>query len=136
MNAYLIFGFVLLAFGLVLRRYLGERAMKLLSPAEKLALLDSFSSLRAFGAAPLLLILFAFLGIGYLPQSFVWPAYWLSWSLMAVYLVVIHFYIYARMKRLGINSSYVSANLRARLFSYGGLLAFFVLSTAGIFFAR
>jgi hypothetical protein len=136
LNAYLLSGFVLLTIGVVLRRYYGERAMSLLSPAEKLAILDSFSALRAFGAIPLFLLLFAFIGVGYLSERLVWPAYWLSWLLMAAYFVIVHFYIYSRMRRLGINSTYVSANRRARLFSYAGLLAFFVLSTAGIYLAR
>src|SRR4051812_27552858 len=98
-----IIGLVLLLVGVFGSRYLGERAMKLLSSEEKLKLLDSFSGLRVFGALPLLLIFFSFYGIGYVPQSLMWPAYLGAWGLVAAYFIVVHRLVFRRMSDLGIN---------------------------------
>ena len=110
--------------------------MKLLSPEEKLRLLDSFSRLRVFGALPLLLIFFSFFGIGYLPQSLMWPVYFLGWALVAVYFLVVHRLVFRRMAELGINTEYQSAHRKARLLSYAGFAAFFILNTLSPFLSR
>jgi hypothetical protein len=124
---------VLLIGGLFGSRYLGERAMRLLSPEEKLKLLDSFPGLRVFGALPLLLIGFSFFGIGYLPQSFMWPAYFGAWALVALFFIIIHRIVFRKMTELGINSDYMAAQRKARWLSYGGWIAFFVLNTVSSF---
>jgi hypothetical protein len=126
-------GFVLLIAGLFGSRYLGERAMRLLSSEEKLKLLDSFSGLRVFGVLPLLIIGFSFIGIGYLPQSFMWPAYLGGWALIALFFFIIHRIIFRKMTELGINSDYLSAQRKARLLLYGGFMAFFILNTLSSF---
>jgi len=124
-----IIGLVSLIIGLFGSRYLGERSLKLLSAEEKLKLLDSFSVLRAFGALPLLLIFFAFFGVGYLPQSTMWPAYFSAWGLVAAYFTVIHVFVTRKMRVLGINENFLAAHSRARWLSYCGFIAFFVLNT-------
>src|SRR5438046_2057396 len=53
-------GLVALFGGLFGSRFLVERANKFLSPEEKLMLMDSFSSIRTFGALPLVLVVFFF----------------------------------------------------------------------------
>ena len=131
-----IAGLVLLLVGLFGSRYLAERDMRLLSSEEKLKLLDSFSRFRVFGALPLLLIAFSFFGIGYLPQGWMWPAYFGAWVLIAVYLIVIHKLIFRRLCELGINAEYVAAHRRVRWVSYGGFAAFFVLNTLSPFVSR
>jgi hypothetical protein len=131
-----IAGLVLLLVGLFCSRYLAERDMRLLSSEEKLKLLDSFSRLRVFGALPMLLIFFSFFGIGYLPQAWMWPAYFGVWTLVAGYFVVIHRLVFRRLRQLGINADYVAAHRRVRWVSYGGFVAFFILSTLSPFVAR
>ena len=124
-----IAGIVLLCGGLFGSRYLAERSMKLLSSEEKLKLLDSFSRLRVYGALPPLVLFFSFFGMGYLPEGFIWPAYFAAWVLVAVYFGVVHRVIFRRMSELGINSEYQAAHRRVRWLSYGGFAAFFVLNT-------
>ena len=131
-----IAGLVLLLVGLFGSRYLAERAMKLLSSEEKLKLLDSFSGLRVFGALPLLLIFFSFFGIGYLPQSLMWLAYFGAWCLVAVYFTVVHRLVFRRMTGLGINAGYQAAHRKARWLSYGGFAAFFALNTLSPFLSK
>src|SRR5438045_9419513 len=100
----LIAGLVLLLAGSFGSRFLAERSIKLLSSEEKLKLLDSFSRLRVFGALPLLLIFVSFFGIGYLPQSLMWPTYFVAWALVAIYCIVVHRLVFRRMSELGINA--------------------------------
>jgi hypothetical protein len=132
----LIAGLVLLFVGLFGSRFLAERAMKLLSSEEKLALLDSFSRLRVFGALPLAFVVLSFFGIGYLPPSWMWPAYFGAWALLGIYLVIIHRVISRRLSDLGINAAYRVAYNRARWVSYSGFLVFFALNTLSPFASR
>ena len=122
-------GLLLLLVTLFGSRFMAERATKLLSAEEKLALLDSFQRLRVFGTLPLVFILFIFFGLTYLPPSWVWPAYFGGWALLALYFGIIHQIISRRLTELGINANYRSAHNRARLISYFGFLAFFLLNT-------
>jgi uncharacterized membrane protein (DUF485 family) len=128
-----IAGLVLLLAGLFVGRYLAERSMKLLSPDEKLKLLDSFSRLRVFGSLPMLIVFFSFFGIGYLPQSLMWPAYFAAWALVAAYFIVIHIYVFRKMREFGINAEFLSAHNKARWVQYGGWIAFFSLNTLSSF---
>jgi hypothetical protein len=129
-------GFVLLIAGVIGSRYLGERALKLLSPEEKLKLLDSFSGLRAFGAVPLLLVFISFLGVSYLPSGWYWPAYFGACVLVGIYFVIIHRLIFRKMRDLGINANYIAAQQKVRWCAYGGIIAFFVFNTLNPFVYR
>ncbi len=71
-------GLVALFGGLFGSRFLVERANKFLSSEEKLMLMDSFSSIRTFGALPLVPVVFFFLGMGYLAPEWSWPAYFIG----------------------------------------------------------
>jgi hypothetical protein len=128
-----IAGFVLLLVGLFGSRFLAERATKLLSSEEKLQLLDSFPSLRVFGSLPLALIVFSFLGISYLPEGWMWPAYLACWGLLAIYFFIIHRAISRKLGELAINTRYLVAYNRARWVSYSGFTAFFILNTLSPF---
>jgi|GEM_PF-2063988 len=119
--------------GLFGSRFLVERANKLLSPEEKLMLMDSFSSIRTFGALPLLLVFFFYLGMGYLAPEWRWPAYFIGCICLLVYFAVMHTVISRKLRRLGINERYRTAYSRARWVSYSGLLVFFVLNIGPMF---
>lgn len=129
-------GLALLLAGLFGSRFVAERAMKLLSPEEKLALLDSFSRLRVFGGLPLVFLVFFFFGIGYLPQVWIWPAYLGGCVLFIIYFVIIHRIVSQRLSGLGINARYQAAYNRARWVSYSGWFAFFVLNTLSPFLTK
>lgn len=129
-------GLVLLLGGLFAGRYMTERSMKLLSSDEKLKLLDSFPRLRVFGSLPILIVGFLFIGIGYLPQSLMWPAYFAGWALIAAFFVVIHLYVFRKMREFGINAEFLSANSKARWMQYGGWIAFFIFTTLNPFVCR
>ena len=131
-----IAGLVLLLVGLFAGRYMAERSMKLLSPDEKLKLLDSFSRLRVFGSLPILVVGFLFIGMGYLPQSMMWLAYFAAWALIALFFVVIHLYVFRKMREFGINAEFLSAHNKARWVQYSGWIAFFVLITLSPFVCR
>jgi hypothetical protein len=121
-------GLVLLMLGVFSSRFFNERATKLLSPQEKLTLLDSFSRLRVFGTLPLLLIFLSFFGMPYLPASLFWPAFIGAWALVGVYFVIVHRVVSGRLRALGINSEFQKAYAKARWPLYFGLLAFFIAS--------
>lgn len=135
-NPLFIVGFVLLVTGLIGSRFLVERAMKLLSPDEKLALLDSFSRLRVFGSLPMVFVVFLFFGIGYLRGPWAWPAYFGACALLAAYFVIMHRVVSRRMRALNINIGFQAAHNKARWVAYSGILAFFVLVTLGPFLSR
>ena len=122
-------GLMLLLLGLFGSRLLSERATKLLSSDEKLVLLDSFSRIRVFGTLPLIIMIFALFGMTYLPRVWLWPAYFGACALLALYFAIMHIIISRRLTKLGISASYRTAYNRARLVSYSGFLAFFVLNT-------
>jgi hypothetical protein len=129
-------GLVLLLVGIFGSRYLADRATKLLSPEEKLKLLDAFSRLRVFGALPLLLIFFSFFGIGYLQQNLMWPAYFAAWALVGVYFFVVHRLVFRRMSHLGINAAFQTAHRKALWLSYSGFSAFFIFNTLNPFLSK
>jgi hypothetical protein len=129
-------GLVLLVAGVIGGRFLGERATKLLTPQEKLILLDSFSRLRVFGSLPLLFVFFSFFGIGYLPAAWMWPAYFAAWALVAIYFVIVHRLVSRRLRELAINPDFQKAHAKARWMSYFGFLAFFILNTLSPFVWR
>ena len=135
-DPFVFIGLALLFSGLFVGRFLTERAMKLLSPQEKLALLDSFSRLRVFGALPLVFIMLAFFGIRYLSAEWMWPAYFGVWALGAGFLATVHRMVSRRLSRLGINAEYQKAHLQARWIQYFGFLAFFILNTLSPFVSR
>jgi hypothetical protein len=81
-NPMIILGLVLMIAGMVCGRLFAERAMKLLSSTEKLALLDSFSRMRVFGSLPLLFVFFCFGGVEYLPSGWRWTGYLTLWFLL------------------------------------------------------
>jgi hypothetical protein len=127
---------VLLFIALFGSRFLTERATKLLSRDEKLALLDSFPRLRIFGTLPLVLFIFLFFGIPYLPPALIWPAYFIGWVLFALYFAIMHRIVSRKLKELGINEGYRAAYNNARLVFWSGFVAFFVISALGPFVAR
>jgi hypothetical protein len=136
LTPFLIAGFVMLMAGLFGSRFVAERATKLLSSEEKLALLDSFSRLRVFGALPAVFIVFLFFGIRYLPQVWMWPAYFVGFALFAIYFAIMHRIVSRRLSELGINASYRAAYSKARWVSYSGWFAFFLLNTISPFVSR
>jgi hypothetical protein len=129
-------GLIALFAGLFGSRFLVERANKFLSPEEKLMLMDSFSSIRTYGALPLMLVVFFFLGMGYLAPEWRWPAYFIGFIGLLGYFAIMHTVISRRLRRLGINEQYRAAYNRARWVSYSGFLLFFVLNTVGPMLVR
>ena len=119
--------------GLFGSRFLAERANRLLSSDEKLLVMDSFSRIRTFGTLPLIVMILGLFSMTYLPRVWLWPAYFAACALLALYFAVMHVIISRRLTKLGINASYRTAYNRARLISYSGFLAFFILNTLGRF---
>jgi hypothetical protein len=126
-------GLALLFAGLFGSRLIAQRATKLLSSEEKLALIDSFSFLRVFSPLPILLIGVSFFGIRYLPEAWTWPAYFGDCALLLAYFAIIHHIIMRRLHELGVNASYRAAYKRVRLVSYFSWIAFLTLNFLGPF---
>jgi hypothetical protein len=136
-NPLIIAGLALLIVGVFSGRWFGVRAMKLLSPTEKLTLLDSFSRLQVWGSLPLLLLFLCFGAVNYLPSGLlIWAGYLAVWSLIAVYFVIFDRIVSGRLRKLEINSDYQKAQVKARWLCYAGFLAFFVLATLSSFAPR
>jgi hypothetical protein len=129
----MITGFAVLVIGLFSSRYITERAHRLLSPEEKLKLLDSFSSLRMFAPLPFAFLALCFFAIPYLPHNMFWLAYAFASALFAGYLIITHQIVLRRMRALGINKDYLAAYRKACWSTYGGFGAFFALVTLGPF---
>jgi hypothetical protein len=123
----MIAAFALLLIGIFGSRYVTERALRLLSSEEKVKLLDSFTTLRMFGALPFALLALFFFAIPYFPQNTFWYAYVSASSVFAGYLAVTHHIVLRKMCALGINVEYLKAYRKARWLTYGGFAAFFVL---------
>ena len=126
-------GLVCLFSGLIGSRILAERAMRFLVAEEKLALLDSFSRLRAYGSIPIVLVVFSFFGLSYVPVALFWPAYFSIWVILAVFLIVIHRLVFRRMRELKINLAFQRAHAGARYVSYAGFVLFFITNTVAPF---
>ena len=124
-------GLGLLLVSLLASRFIAERATGLLSSEEKLKLLDSFPRLRMLGAFPLVMIVIAFWGIGYLSTNLVRPAYVGFWGSLALYFVVLHRYVFGRMREFGIGADYIAAQAKAQWVKYIGFFLFFLADTFG-----
>jgi hypothetical protein len=129
-------GLLLLMAGLFGSRYLGERALKLLSSEEKVKLLDSFSRMRMLAGLPMILILLLFLGIMQVSPAWFWPAYFSGLALFALYFFIMHRLVFRKMTELGINAQFQAAHRKARWLAYGGFAAFFTLNTLSPFLSR
>ncbi len=68
-NSWILAGLVLMIAGVFSGRLFAVRAIKLLSPQEKLALLDSCSRLQVFGGLPLVVLFIGVSCVDYLPAG-------------------------------------------------------------------
>jgi hypothetical protein len=133
----IIAGLVLLIIGVFAGRLFSVRAMKLLSPTEKLTLLDSFSGLQVWGSLPLLLLFLCFGAVNYLPSGLlIWTGYLGLWVLISVYFVIFERVVSGRLRKLEINTDYRKAQVKARCLVYLGFAAFFILATLSSFVWR
>jgi hypothetical protein len=136
-NPLIIAGLALLIVGVFAGRLFAVRAMKLLSPAEKLTLVDSCSGLQVWGSLPLVLLFLSFGAVNFLPAGWLmWAGYLGVWVLIAVYFVIFDRIISRRLRKLEINSDYQRAQVKARWLCYSGFLAFFILATLSSFVPR
>jgi hypothetical protein len=131
-----LIGLLCLMAGLFGSRYLAERSLKLLSPEEKLKLLDAFSGMRLFAGLPMIAVALLFVGITYVSPQWFWSAYFTGLALFAVYFTVMHQLVYRKMAALGINAQFQAAHRKARWLAYGGFAAFFALNTLSPFLSR
>ncbi|HEV7923835.1 MAG TPA: hypothetical protein VGR14_00660 [Verrucomicrobiae bacterium] len=136
-NPLIIAGLALLIVGVFAGRLFAVRAMKLLSPAEKLTLVDSCSGLQVWGSLPLVLLFLSFGAVNFLPAGWLmWAGYLGVWVLIAVYFVIFDRIISRRLRKLEINPDYQRAQAKARWLCYSGFLAFFILATLSSFVPR
>jgi hypothetical protein len=135
-NSLIFAGLVTLVVCVFASRFLAVRAFRLLSPEEKVALVDACGSLQVFGALPLLVLFIGVSAVGFLPASFRWPAYLGGWALIAAYFAIMNRIVRTRLHKLGINSNYQKAQIKTRLMIYLGFFSFFALSTLSSFVTR
>jgi hypothetical protein len=126
---YFIASLVFLFGGFIASRFLSERSLRLLSSEEKLTLLDSFSSLRAFGSIPLILLVCSFFALPHLPSRFIPLVFFTICLIIALWFAALHIYVSRRLRQLFISPAYQKAHFRARLCSYIGWLGFFIFNT-------
>jgi hypothetical protein len=135
MNPLICIGLAAFFIGLIASRILSERALRLLTPDEKLRLLDSasFSRLRAFGSIPLVFIVGIFFSITSCPPQFVLPAFFGAWALLGGFITWQHFFVQRHLRELSISGTYRAAYSRALWASRAGFIALFAFSAIAIF---
>jgi len=133
MNPLIYIGLAAFFIGLIASRILSERALRLLTPDEKLRLLDSFSRLRAFGSIPLVIIVFIFFSISSFPPRFALPAFFGAWALLGGFIAWQQFFVQRRLRELSISETYRAAYSRTLWASRAGFIALFASSVIAIF---
>ena len=109
----------------IVSRILSERALRQLSPDQKVRLLDGFASIRAYSFVPIVLI--AMIAFG-LPEMFPDGPWWLSWlglGAFLVYAVVMHFMVARKLYSLDMPGSYTRQALLCRHMNHLGLAIVF-----------
>jgi hypothetical protein len=110
---------------LIVSRIMGERALRQLTPEQKVRLLDGFASIRAYALLPIVLIMLVVFG---LPEVFPDGPSWVSWlGLVAflVYAVVMHFMVARKLYSLDMPKSYTRQALTCRHINHIGLAIVF-----------
>ena len=95
-------------------RIVAERALRKLSPDEKVRLMDAFSAMRAYSFVPVILIVLV--GIG-LPTLFPDGPWWLSLSGLGaclVYIAALHYFEVRKIAALALPGSYTSTFFASR----------------------
>jgi hypothetical protein len=133
MSLLLYIGLAAFFVAIIVSRILSERAVQLLTPEEKLRLLDSFSRFRALSSIPLVLVVFIFFSISSFPPQFVLPGFFGAWALLAGCIAWQHLFVHRRLRELSISRSYIAAFTRAEWITRSGFVALFVFSTMNIF---
>ncbi len=104
-----------------LSRFLAERALRLLTPEQKLSLIDGFSGMRAYSMIPIVLLIGVFFALTrYIPSA---ADLWLTgyWIALALYVVVSFFYTRRRLIDLGLPRDYLQLHTVARAVRLVGL---------------
>lgn len=130
----LLYPVVALLVCLAASRHLGERALRQLTPGEKVRLVDGFSGLRRLGWIPTGILLVGYLG---LPSAFPEGPGWVGHLGLAgfvVGLVWINVHVARRLSALGFPGEFVRGVLLARSVGYLGLALF--LAGMFVFAAR
>jgi hypothetical protein len=122
-------GFAAVAICSFWSRVITERALRLLPDQDKLHLIDSFSRFRVWGALPLVVIMCAFFGSGYLTGGWAWVAIFGAWFLLTVYFVWTHIMFLRRFRERQIAEGYQCAFAKARYLFYAGLGILFFCTT-------
>lgn len=110
---------------IVISRILAERALRTLSPEEKVRLVDGFSGMRAYSLLPAVVIVVAALAV---PQFFPGAPGWsplLGLGLVAAYMVGVHFFIARKLARLRLPADYIQRFLFARHLGNAGVAVLF-----------
>ena len=105
-------------------RIMGERALRELTPDQKLRLLDGFASIRAYSYVPLLLIVVVAFG---LPRMVPDGRWWFALLALAGYLVFLvaeHIVVARKLDFLELPESYIKQVLRSRHISHVGIVVF------------
>jgi len=105
----------------VLSRYLANTALKYLSVEEKGSLTDALSTVRAYDAIPIAILLYVF--VLYTHSSFSIPRMEvLFFGLVLVYLVILPVIIYRKIKQLGLPSTYTKQTYISYAIQYLGFI--------------
>lgn len=112
--------------GLLISRIMAERSLASLSADEKVALLDHFTRLRAYGSIPVVFVGICLIGLRRLPGPFMMPVFAAVVLLFASYVTWQHLFVQRRLRSLAICEPFIQAHRRAELCRDGGWLVFFI----------
>ncbi len=105
----------------IVSRILNERALRQLTPDQKVRLLDGFASMRAYGSVPIVLILLVVFGLQEMFPDGPWWLSLLALGAFLVYAVVMHFMVARKLGTLDFPESYTRQVLLCRHIHHLGL---------------
>ena len=106
MNSLSNVGIIILLLCIALSRIISERAIKFLSPEEKVILVDSFSNFRTYNLLPLVVIFIAFISANYLMPSLGVSLYIIFLFVTLVFLMVLQILIFRKLVALKMPAVY------------------------------
>lgn len=118
---------------IAISRMVAERALRTLSPEEKIRLVDGFSGMRAYSLLPAVLIVAAALTASQLfPGAPGWSTF-IGLGLVAAYMVAVHSFIARKLARLQLPADYIRRFMFARHLGNAGVAVLFAGITLGTF---
>ena len=121
-----LFGILVYACALVVNRILGEKALKRLTPEEKVKLLDSFSGHRIYSTVAMFVLILVFFIVGKASPDSYQTLTWVFFGLLIVMSIGSTLFTYTKLKSSSAPQHYISNFLIRCVVYYVGLVILLV----------